>query len=179
MDDNSRRQRIRVLKKSSPNGNITVYLGKQDFVDHLTHVDPIGGVILMNPDDLNNKKVFGKVLPAFRYGCNDPDVVGSTLRKDLCFTTNQIYPPRDEMPARTPTRFQELLLKKLGANAHPFYFEFPLKCPASATLLSAIRDPGKLRGVDYEFRVYVAETAGEKQQKSFTTMAKEIGFVVE
>lgn len=33
---------FRVFKKSSPNGKITVYLGKRDFVDHITHVDPIG-----------------------------------------------------------------------------------------------------------------------------------------
>jgi hypothetical protein len=34
--------RDRVFKKSSANGKITVYLGKRDFVDHITHVDPIG-----------------------------------------------------------------------------------------------------------------------------------------
>lgn len=32
----------RVFKKSSPNGKITVYIGKRDFVDHITSVDPIG-----------------------------------------------------------------------------------------------------------------------------------------
>lgn len=32
----------RVFKKSSSNGKITVYLGKRDFVDHISHVDPIG-----------------------------------------------------------------------------------------------------------------------------------------
>lgn len=41
-DSASRRQATRVFKKSSPNGKITVYLGKRDFVDHITHVDPIG-----------------------------------------------------------------------------------------------------------------------------------------
>lgn len=33
---------FRVFKKSSANGKITVYLGKRDFVDHISHVDPIG-----------------------------------------------------------------------------------------------------------------------------------------
>lgn len=32
----------RVYKKSSTNAKITVYLGKRDFVDHMTHVDPTG-----------------------------------------------------------------------------------------------------------------------------------------
>ena len=42
-DGAGRQQRAtRVFKKSSPNGKITVYIGKRDFVDHITHVDPIG-----------------------------------------------------------------------------------------------------------------------------------------
>lgn len=41
-DNSSKRQATRVFKKSSSNGKITVYLGKRDFVDHITHVDPIG-----------------------------------------------------------------------------------------------------------------------------------------
>ncbi len=31
-----------MFKKGSPNGKITVYLGRRDFVDHISHVDPIG-----------------------------------------------------------------------------------------------------------------------------------------
>lgn len=42
VDSTSKRQATRVFKKSSVNGKITVYLGKRDFVDHITHVDPIG-----------------------------------------------------------------------------------------------------------------------------------------
>ena len=49
MDNNSggedkadKKPGTRVFKKSSPNGKITVYLGKRDFVDHISHVDPIG-----------------------------------------------------------------------------------------------------------------------------------------
>jgi len=41
-DSVNKRQATRVFKKSSLNGKITVYLGKRDFVDHITHVDPIG-----------------------------------------------------------------------------------------------------------------------------------------
>ena len=33
---------FKVFKKSSPNGKVTVYLGKRDFVDHISSVDPIG-----------------------------------------------------------------------------------------------------------------------------------------
>jgi beta-arrestin len=52
MDDaNTKQQATSVFKKSSPNGKITVYLGKRDFVDHVTHVDPIDGVVLI---EVNN-----------------------------------------------------------------------------------------------------------------------------
>lgn len=67
MDDGGKRQATRVFKKSSPNGKITVYLGKRDFVDHISHVDPIDGVVLIDPDYVKDRRVFGHVLAAFRY----------------------------------------------------------------------------------------------------------------
>lgn len=33
---------FKVFKKCSPNGKITLYLGKRDFVDHISAVEPIG-----------------------------------------------------------------------------------------------------------------------------------------
>jgi hypothetical protein len=33
---------FKVFKKSSPNGKITIYLGKRDFVDNIASVEPIG-----------------------------------------------------------------------------------------------------------------------------------------
>ena len=49
---------FRVFKKGSPNGKITVYLGRHDFVDHITHIDPINGIVLVYPEYLNGQKVF-------------------------------------------------------------------------------------------------------------------------
>ena len=99
----------RVFKKSSSNGKITVYLGKRDFVDHITNVDPIGnyyytisrkfilfyltfidGVVLIDPDYVKDRKVFGHVLAAFRYGREDLDVLGLTFRKDLYLASEQV-----------------------------------------------------------------------------------------
>ena len=71
----------RVFKKGSPNGKITVYLGRRDFVDHISHVDPIDGVVLVDPEYLNGRKVFGHVLAAFRYGREDLDVLGKSKSK--------------------------------------------------------------------------------------------------
>lgn len=36
-----------MLKKTSPNRKLTVYLGKRDFVDHTDLVDPVDGVVLV------------------------------------------------------------------------------------------------------------------------------------
>ena len=80
MSSASKKQGTRVFKKGSPNGKITVYLGKRDFVDHVTHVDPIDGVVLVDPEYLKDRKVFGHVLAAFRYGREDLDVLGLTFR---------------------------------------------------------------------------------------------------
>lgn len=45
-------------------------------------------------------------------------------RKDLYLSTQQCFPTA-AAGARPLTRLQERLLKKLGANAFPFYFEVP------------------------------------------------------
>lgn len=52
---------VKVFKKTSPNGKLTVYLGKRDFVDHLDHVDPIEGVVVADSDYLKGRKVFCSV----------------------------------------------------------------------------------------------------------------------
>ncbi|XP_063701645.1 beta-arrestin-1 isoform X2 [Culicoides brevitarsis] len=162
-DGSSKRQATRVFKKSSSNGKITVYLGKRDFVDHLTHVDPIDGVVLIDPDYVKDRKVFGHVLAAFRYGREDLDVLGLTFRKDLYLASEQIYPPLEN--DRPLTRLQERLMKKLGPNAYPFYFEVPPHCPASVSLQPAPGDTGKPCGVDYELKAFVGETPDDKPHK--------------
>ncbi|XP_018578758.1 beta-arrestin-1 isoform X2 [Anoplophora glabripennis] len=167
MDDvSSKRQATRVFKKSSPNGKITVYLGKRDFVDHISHVDPIDGVVLIDPDYVKDRKVFGHVLAAFRYGREDLDVLGLTFRKDLYLAAEQIYPQENTSQNKRPlTRLQERLIKKLGPNAYPFYFELPPHCPASVTLQPAPGDTGKPCGVDYELKAFVGETQDDKPHK--------------
>lgn len=167
MDDvSSKRQATRVFKKSSPNGKITVYLGKRDFVDHISHVDPIDGVVLIDPDYVKDRKVFGHVLAAFRYGREDLDVLGLTFRKDLYLASEQIFPQDGSTQNSRPlTRLQERLIKKLGSNAFPFYFELPPHCPASVTLQPAPGDTGKPCGVDYELKAFVGESQDDKPHK--------------
>ena len=93
MSSASKKQGTRVFKKGSPNGKITVYLGKRDFVDHVTHVDPIDGVVLVDPEYLKDRKVFGHVLAAFRYGREDLDVLGLTFRFGLLTISSNFCKP--------------------------------------------------------------------------------------
>ena len=93
---NKKEGTTRVFKKGSPNGKITVYLGRRDFVDHISHVDPIDGVVLVDPEYLKERKVYGHVLAAFRYGREDLDVLGLAFRKDLYLASAQIYPLQED-----------------------------------------------------------------------------------
>lgn len=79
--------------------------------------------MLVDPEYLKERKVYAHVLAAFRYGREDLDVLGLAFRKDLFLATQQVYPPPATDLDRPLTRLQERLIKKLGANAYPFYFE--------------------------------------------------------
>jgi len=74
---------LKVFKKTTPNGNsmstksnewifdsntwylflgkVTIYISKRDFIDHLDSVDPIDGVVVVENDYLQGRKVFGMV----------------------------------------------------------------------------------------------------------------------
>ena len=116
---------------------------------------------------MKDRKVFGHVLAAFKYGREDLDVLGLTFRKDLYLAAEQIYPVVPGAQQRKLTRLQEKLIKKLGNNAYPFYFELPPHCPASVTLQPAPGDTGKPCGVDYELKAFVGETQDDKPQKRY------------
>ncbi|XP_074991211.1 beta-arrestin-2 isoform X6 [Calonectris borealis] len=154
----------RVFKKSSPNCKLTVYLGKRDFVDHLDWVDPVDGVVLVDPDYLKDRKVFVTLTCAFRYGREDLDVLGLSFRKDLFAATCQAVPPLPE-ERRPPTRLQQRLLRKLGPAAHPFAFMIPQNLPCSVTLQPGPEDTGKACGVDFEIRAFCAKSLEEKIHK--------------
>ncbi|XP_018417500.1 PREDICTED: beta-arrestin-2 [Nanorana parkeri] len=154
----------RVFKKSSPNCKLTVYLGKRDFVDHLDRVEPVDGVVLVDADYLKDRKVFVTLTCAFRYGREDLDVLGLSFRKDLFISTFQAYPPLLE-EKKPLTRLQERLVKKLGEQAHPFYFTIPQNLPCSVTLQPGAEDTGKACGVDYEIRAFCAKSMEEKMHK--------------
>lgn len=171
----------RVFKKSSPNSKLTVYLGKRDFVDHLEHVDPVDGVVLVDPEYLKDRKVFVTLTCAFRYGREDLDVLGLSFRKVLFNSSVQVFPPASPVSQQSLSQLQEKLLKKLGQHAYPFNFTIPHSLPCSVTLQPGPEDTGKACGVDYELQVFCAKTEDEKihQRNSVHLLIRKVQYAPE
>ncbi|XP_040323739.1 arrestin-C isoform X14 [Herpailurus yagouaroundi] len=141
---NSMANSSRVYKKTCSNGKLAIYLGKRDFVDHVDMVDPIDGVVLVDPDYLKGRKLFVMLTCAFRYGHDDLDVIGLTFRKDLYVQVQQVFPPEPTSTQGPLTVLQERLLQKLGDNAYPFTLQMVVNLPCSVTLQPGPEDAGKV-----------------------------------
>ena len=76
------------------------------------------------------------------------------------------------------TPMQERLVKKLGANAFPFTFQFPQMSPSSVTLQAGEDDQGKPLGVEYAIKAYVGEDEDDKSHKrsSLTLIIKKLQY---
>ncbi|XP_056670761.1 S-arrestin [Monodelphis domestica] len=142
---------------------VTIYLGKRDYVDHVDQVEPVDGVVLVDPELVKDKRVFVSLTCAFRYGQEDIDIIGLTFRRDLYFSRVQAYPPAGAAPAPTP--MQESLQKKLGAHAYPFLLTFPDYLPCSVALQPAPQDVGKCCGVDFEVKAYATDGTEHDEEK--------------
>jgi len=153
---------VKVFKKTAPNGKITVYLGRRDFVDNLTVIEPVDGVVVCDNDYLRGRKVFAAVNVTYRYGREEDEVMGLNFSKEMQFPSQQIYPSSDTCE---PTGVQDRLMKKLGANAYPFAVTIPENAPSSVQLHSGDDDTSKPIGVIYELRVFVGDSPDEKFHK--------------
>ncbi|KAF7474188.1 Hypothetical predicted protein [Marmota monax] len=144
---------------------LSIYLGKRDFMDHVDTVEPIDGVVLVDPEYLKGRKMFVILTCAFRYGRDDLDVIGLTFRKDLYVLTQQVVPAESNNPQGPLTVLQERLLHKLGENAYPFTLQMVANLPCSVTLQPGPEDSGKACGVDFEVKSFCAENLEEKVSK--------------
>ncbi|KAJ8886200.1 hypothetical protein PR048_012409 [Dryococelus australis] len=161
---------VKVFKKTTPNGKVTVYLGKRDFIDHLDHTDVIDGVVVIDNDYLRGRKVFGELTTTYRYGREEDEVMGVKFSKEMPLCREQIAPTPEEKQQLTP--IQERLVKKFGSNAFPFMFNFPGNAPSSVTLTPGEDDHGKPLGVDYSIKTYVGDHKDDKSHKrSSVTLA--------
>uniref|UniRef100_G1KEU5 S-arrestin n=1 Tax=Anolis carolinensis TaxID=28377 RepID=G1KEU5_ANOCA len=138
---------------------VTLYLGKRDFIDHVEDVEPVDGVVMVDPDIVKNKKVFVTLTCAFRYGDEDIDIIGLTFRRDLYISRVQVYPSLEKhMPLSS---LQECLINKLGKNAYPFM----LTCC----------------GVDFEIKAFAADDPEETvlKRNSVRLMIRKIQYAPE
>ncbi|XP_028277018.1 arrestin 3a, retinal (X-arrestin) [Parambassis ranga] len=152
----------KVFKKTSGNGGLTLYLGKRDYVDDVSKVEKVDGVVKLDPKDFGDRKVFVQMACAFRYGTDDLDVMGLCFRKDIWLTQNELY-PNGTKPSLSP--MHDTLLKKAGDNSYPFSFEIPNNLPCSVSLQPAPEDKGKACGVDFEIKTYLAKEKNNPDEK--------------
>ncbi|KAL6445712.1 hypothetical protein ACFW04_000882 [Cataglyphis niger] len=161
---------FKVYKKCSPNGKLAVYLGKRDFIDYLSDIEPIDGVVLVDQDYVDSgRKVWCQLVCSFRYGREEDEVMGLNFQKTLYLTSEQIF-PQVKKPESNLTKLQDRLLKKLGPNAIPFNFKFPKSAPSSVTLQPGPDEAGEPCGVSYYVKVYCGETETDLTHKRSTVM---------
>uniref|UniRef100_A0A8C2HTC8 S-arrestin n=2 Tax=Cyprinus carpio TaxID=7962 RepID=A0A8C2HTC8_CYPCA len=138
--------------------HVGVYMGKRDFVDHVDSVDPICFVIFC-------PLAYATLSCTFRYGGDDMDVLGIAFRREIYVSTRQIYPPLQDKEQGILTKVQDKLLRKLGVNAYPFFFELPDNLPCSVGLQPAPKDVGKHCAVEFEVKAFCAESQDAKVRK--------------
>lgn len=108
---------FKVFKKSSPNGKVNLYMGKRDFIDHVSAVEPVEGIVVLDNEYIrDHRKVFGQIVCSFRYGREEDEVMGLNFQKELFLASEQIYPPQEKSEKKL-SKIQERLLKKLGDGA--------------------------------------------------------------
>jgi len=151
---------VKVFKKTAPNGKITCYLGRRDFIDNTKGTEPIDGVVLVEDGYLQGRKVFASVVVVYRMGREEDEMMGLSFTKEMELTSQQIYPAANDTNVN---EVQDRLVKKLGANAHPFQVSLPNLAPASVVLQD--EESAKPLGVLYELRVFVASRADEELHK--------------
>lgn len=162
----------KVAKKCSPNNKITLYLGKRDFIDYLSGVEPVDGVIQLDPDYVNhNRKIWLQLVCSFRYGREEDECMGLNFQKELFLASEQVYPRTKGGHSDSQiTKVQDRLLKKLGPNAFPFTFQFPATSPPSVMLQPGPDETGEPCGVSYFLKAYAGDSESDNTHKRSTVV---------
>lgn len=159
---------FKVFKKCSPNGKVTIYMGKRDFVDHVSGVEPIDGIVVLDDEYIrDHRKIFGQIICSFRYGREEDEVMGLNFQKELYLASEQIY-PQPEKSGKEQTKLQDRLLKKLGPNAFPFTFNISPNAPSSVTLQQGEKDQGEPCGVSYYVKIFAGESETDRTHRRST-----------
>ncbi|XP_042885555.1 arrestin homolog [Penaeus japonicus] len=153
---------VKVFKKTAPNGKVTAYLSRRDFVDHISHTSPVDGVVVVDHDYLRGRRVFARVAVTYRYGREEDEVMGLNFSKELELVNIEVAPNTGQIQT---SDVQERLLKKLGANAYPINVSLPENAPCSVTLDNGDESSVRPLGVIYDLKLYVADRKEERPHK--------------
>lgn len=193
----------RVFRKSTRNHALEVYVFKRDFYEENGTVEPIDGLIAVNPDkDLNDRAVFVKIEARFHHSFASAAAIlgispSTTLHRDtklvyrgstsaersgsdaeestalLCDKARSEY-VLEKM--KTPTKLQAKLAKTLDWPTVPFRFQIPSNLPSSVVMnhgKGREDDSGHL-GVDYEISAFVGLANEGKPRKRRSTVTLNI-----
>ncbi|XP_050427064.1 arrestin homolog [Adelges cooleyi] len=168
-----------VFKKSSPDGKLILYLCQRDIIDHISFIDPVDGIVVLDNSLLKQGKVFGQIVCSFRYGRKDDEMMGLCFQKDMYLASAQIYPPLEGNNSVKLSKIQECLLSKMGNNAVPFSFQIPDNAPASVILQDlTTTDKADACGVQYYVKVFSgqSETDHSRARQSVAMRIRKIQF---
>ncbi|XP_060526182.1 phosrestin-2-like isoform X2 [Cylas formicarius] len=156
----------RVFKKSSLNNKLTLYLSSRDLVVSAGKIDKLSGVLLVDPEFVQGRRIFGQITLSFRYGREDEEVMGLKFCNEAVMCLAQLYPP--QLPpggATQTTPLQDALIRRLGPNSYPFTMEITPLAPPSVQLVPAKEYNGAPIGTSYDVRAYLDEGCDEGHQK--------------
>lgn len=160
----------RVFKKTSSNQILTLYLGSRELVARKGVIEPLRGVIYIDPKIIGESKIYGQLTLTFRYGREDEEVMGLKFCNEAVIALQQIWPRPQSSEAEVLTPLQEALLDRLGKNAVPFSLEIGTLAPPSVQLLPAKRYTGAPIGTSYDVRVYTAEAIVDERVQRRSTV---------
>uniref|UniRef100_A0A8D8BM87 Beta-arrestin-1 n=1 Tax=Culex pipiens TaxID=7175 RepID=A0A8D8BM87_CULPI len=160
----------RVFKKTSSNQLLTLYLGTRELVARKGVIEPLRGVIYIDPKIIGEAKIYGQLTLTFRYGREDEEVMGLKFCNEAIIALQQIWPRIVGTEPEVLTPLQEALLDRLGKNAVPFALEIGTLAPPSVQLLPAKRYTGAPIGTSYDVRVYTAEAALDERVQRRSTV---------
>lgn len=158
---------FKVFKKCAPNGKVTLYMGRREFIDSVSAVEPIDGIVVLDDEYVKyNRKVYAQLVCSFRYGREEDEVMGLNFQKELTLASTQIHP--QEKSELCMTKMQERLLKKLGQNAFPFMLNMPTNSPASIILQQKAGDESQPCGVQYFVKIFTGESEIDRSHRRST-----------
>lgn len=81
-----------MYKKTSANQLLTLYLGSREVIAKRGVVEPIKGVVYIDPRIIDDCKIYGQITLTFRYGREDEEVMGLKFCNEAVISLKQLWP---------------------------------------------------------------------------------------